>query len=223
MQTVFDAFIDGLAHDLQQPLPGPRAQFDMAPQPRAGALPGDRSATDSRRSGVLILFYPNRCDVYFPLILRPIYPGVHSGQIGLPGGGLEAGDFDLTATALRETYEEIGVPRQAIRVLGALSPLYIERSNQLVLPIVGWTDARPTFCPDPHEVAQLIEVRLLDFLDPTNRRTEVWELTDRRADVPIFGVQNQVIWGATAMILSELLALPAVRQLAESPLGAARA
>lgn len=223
MQTVFDAFIHTLTHDLQQPLPGPRAQFDMAPRPRAGAQPGDRPAADARRSGVLILFYPVRGDIYFPLILRPVYPGVHSGQIGLPGGGLEAGDRDLTATALRETYEEIGVPRHAIRVLGALSPLYIERSNHLVLPIVGCTDARPTFHPDPHEVAQLIEVRLLDFLDPTNRRTEIWELTDRRADIPIFGVQNQVIWGATAMILSELLALPAVRQLAGSPLGAARA
>jgi hypothetical protein len=97
--------------------------------------------------------------------------------------------------------------------LGQLSTLYIRPSNNLVLPVVGWTDERPTFSPDPREVALLIEASLLEFLDPANRRIERWELQNRAADVPLFGVQSQIIWGATAMILGELLALPAVRRV----------
>lgn len=185
----------------------------MAPQPLAGASAAAPPAAHARRSGVLILLYPWRGQVWLPLILRATYNGVHSGQVGLPGGRQEAGDADLIQTALRETFEEIGVPAERIHVLGQLSTLYIERSNNLVLPVVGWTAARPDFHPDPHEVARLIEAPLADFADPANRRTEVWDLADRRATVPIFGVQNQVIWGATAMILSELLALPALARL----------
>lgn len=211
----FHTFITALTHDLQQPLPGARAQFEMAPRPRAGASALEPPAADARQSGVLILFYPFRGEIYFPLILRPIYQGVHSGQVGLPGGGQEPEDANLTQTALREAFEEIGVPAEDVHVLGTLSPLYIERSNHLVFPTVGWTATRPRFHPDPYEVADLIEARLLDFLDPTLRRTELWELADRQATVPIFGVANQTIWGATAMILSELLALPTLRRLAD--------
>lgn len=213
----FHAFIAALARDLRAPLPGPRAQFSMAPRPQAGALPGDQPGPDARRSGVLLLFYPHAGEIYFPLILRPTYDGVHSGQVGLPGGGQEAQDADLIHTALREAHEEIGVAPEIVRILGALSPLYIQRSNRLVLPVVGWTPTRPLFRPDPHEVALLIEARLAEFLDPATRREEMWQLADRRAAVPIFGVQNQTIWGATAMILGELLALPTLSRLATVP------
>jgi 8-oxo-dGTP pyrophosphatase MutT (NUDIX family) len=133
--------------------------------------------------------------------------------VGLPGGGFEAGDRDLIRTALRESQEEIGVDPALVTVLGQLSTIYIRPSNNLVLPIVGWAGQRPAFLPDPREVALLIEASLLEFLDPANRRTEVWQLQSRTATVPLFGVQNQVIWGATAMILGELLALPALRQV----------
>jgi 8-oxo-dGTP pyrophosphatase MutT (NUDIX family) len=122
----------------------------------------------------------------------------------------------LVQTALREAHEEIGVAPQLVHILGTLSPLYIQRSNRLVYPVLGWTAARPDFAPDPHEVALLIEARLADFLDPATRREEEWQLADRRASVPIFGVQNQTIWGATAMILGELLALPALGRLART-------
>jgi len=185
----------------------------MAPMPRPGAEEGDTPAPDARHSGVLILFYPHDGKIYFPLTLRPTYLGVHSGQVSLPGGRREQQDVDLIATALRETHEEIGVPPAAVEIVGALSTLYIYRSNHLVLPVVGWTAARPTFVTDPHEVAQLVEAPLNDFLNPANYRTETWELPDRRANVPIISVQNQAIWGATAMILGELLALPTLQRL----------
>lgn len=213
MNTNFQTFIRALEHDLQQPLPGRAAQYKLAPQPRSGGELNDTPKKDARKSSVLILFYPYAETVYFPLILRPTYPGVHSGQVGLPGGGVEPEDRDLLHTALRETHEEIGVDPSQVNVLGQLSKLYIYPSNNLVLPVVGWAAERPTFLPDAHEVALLIEASLLEFLDPANRRSEVWELANHSATVPFFGVQNQTVWGATAMILGELLALPALRHV----------
>jgi 8-oxo-dGTP pyrophosphatase MutT (NUDIX family) len=213
MTTSFHNFVITLQHDLQQPLPGRAAQYNMAPMPRPGAELDDMPTADARQSSVLLLFYPYEDTVYFPLILRPTYPGVHSGRVGLPGGGFEPGDNDLVHTALREAHEEIGIDPAQVTVLGQLSTLYIRPSNNLVLPVVGWAAERPTFLPDPREVALLIEASLLEFLDPANRRTEVWEFANRTATVPLFGVQNQTVWGATAMILGELLALPALRQV----------
>src|SRR3954469_7258205 len=213
MNEAYQIFISALQHDLQQPLPGRTAQYNMAPQPRPGAELEDSPHPDARQSGVLILLYPYANTVYFPLILRPTYLGVHSGQVGLPGGGMEEGDNDLIDTALREAHEEIGVDPAQVTVLGQLSTLYVRPSNNLVLPVVGWAAERPTFLPDPREVALLIEASLREFLDPANQRTEVWQLQNRTASVPLFGVQNQVVWGATAMILGELLALPALRQV----------
>ena len=213
MNNTFQNFIAALQHDLQQPLPGRTAQYHMAPQPRPGAELDEMPNTNARQSSVLLLFYPYEETVYFQLILRPTYPGVHSGQVALPGGGFEPGDGDLLQTALREAHEEVGVDPAQVSILGQLSTLYIRPSNNIVLPVVGCSAQRPTFLPDPREVALLIEASLLEFLDPANQRTEVWELQNRTANVPLFGVQNQVIWGATAMILGELLALPAMHQV----------
>jgi 8-oxo-dGTP pyrophosphatase MutT (NUDIX family) len=213
MTESFHNFIAALEQDLQQPLPGRAAQYHMAPMPRPGAEMDDSPAPNARQSSVLLLLYPYEETVYIPLILRPTYPGVHSGQVGLPGGGYEPGDGDLIKTALREAQEEVGIDPARVNVLGKLSTLYIRPSNNLVLPVVGWAAERPDFLPDPREVALLIEASLLEFLDPANRRTEVWELRGRTANVPLFGVRNQTIWGATAMILGEFLALPALRQV----------
>jgi 8-oxo-dGTP pyrophosphatase MutT (NUDIX family) len=185
----------------------------MAPKPRPGGEFDDTPLPHARASSVLILFYPYADTVYLPLILRPTYPGVHSGQVSFPGGGQEAGDADLIATALREAHEEVGLDPAAVTVLGQLTPIYIRPSNNLVQPVVGYAMARPAFVPDAREVAQLIEAPLPEFLDPANQRIEQWELRERTAHVPLFGIQNQVIWGATAMMLGELLALPALRRV----------
>ncbi len=168
MSERFDAFLRQLRLDLTRPLPGRAVQYLMAPRPRPGAEFYDSPRPDSRRGGVLALFYPYEDTVYLPLILRPTYPGVHSGQVGFPGGGVEEIDDDLAATALRETYEEIGVHPSQITLLGQLTPLYVFASNYIVQPAVGWTDYRPAFKHDPFEVAQLLEVSLLALLDPTD-------------------------------------------------------
>ena len=209
----YEPFLRQLRHDLTQPLPGRDAQWRMAPRPRPGAEYRDQARKDARRGAVLMLFYPWKKRVHLPLILRASYNGVHSGQIGLPGGGYEEMDADLTATALRETYEEVGVHPSAVTVLGHLTELYVSASNYLVQPVVGWTDYRPAFRCDPYEVAELIEAPLADFLDPHNRCEEVWKLRGREVVVPYFNIQGQIVWGATAMMLSEFLALPAASRL----------
>jgi 8-oxo-dGTP pyrophosphatase MutT (NUDIX family) len=191
----------------QSALPGRIAHTEMAPLPRPGWEPDPDLPAPPRQGGVLVLFYPQADQLYLPLILRPTYDGAHSGQVSFPGGGQDALDANITATALREAYEEIGVEPEQVQILGQLSKLYILPSNYEVTPTVGWIGHRPDFRTDPYEVAKLLEVRLSDLQDPHNRRQEEWQLRDRKANVPFFYVCGQTIWGATAMILSELLAV----------------
>ena len=210
MNDLFEPFLRRLRADLAGPLPGQAAQQCMAPQPRPNSDLQLDPGPDSRRGGVLFLLYPQRDQVWLPLILRPTYSGVHSGQVGLPGGGFEQSDADLAATALRETYEEIGIHASQVTLLGALSPLYVFASDYIVQPFIGWTDQQPDFHPDPYEVAKLIRTPLAAFLDPANHAEEMWQMRKRDVLVPLYNIQDQVIWGATAMMLSEMLALPAI-------------
>ena len=179
----------------------------MAPLPRPGWHPNDRPAEPARQSAVLVLLYPRRDELHLPLIVRPTYDGAHSGQVAFPGGGFEEGDANLTATALRETEEELGIAPQDMQVLGELTQLYIRPSNYQVHPTVGRIAYRPAFQPNVREVAQLLEVPLNTLLDPAHLCRERWHLQDRSALVPFFAIQGQTIWGATAMMLSELLAV----------------
>jgi 8-oxo-dGTP pyrophosphatase MutT (NUDIX family) len=213
MNDLFAQFIAQMAFDLQAPLPGRVAQYRMAPRPRPDSFPYDQVPEDARRGGVLALFYPVDDQPYLPLILRPTYDGVHSGQVGFPGGGQEEGDPDIVATALREAQEEIGIDLEPITVLGQLSPLYVFASNYLVQPTVAWMAQPPQFQLDTREVAALLEMPLAALLDPANVQREDWQLRGRTVDVPFFRIQDQTIWGATAMMLSELLALPAMEMV----------
>lgn len=198
-------FIDRLAARLREPLPGLDAQLQMAPMERRRNIKRLRIPDDARQSAVLVLLYPHENQQWhLPLQVRNAYPGVHSRQIGLPGGGREHFDADYEATALRETEEEIGIPSNHIRLLGRLSPLYIPPSNYYVQPIVGAMDQAPDFDPDPSEVAELLQIPLADFLDPANQQEVT--LTNRQGNpfvVPSFQIQQRTIWGATAMMMSE--------------------
>ncbi len=157
-------------------------------------------------AGVLALFYPDdELVTRFALILRKTYRGVHSGQVGLPGGKKEEEDHDFEATALRETEEEIGVLRSKIRVIKELTEVFIPPSNFVVKPYLGFTEERPQFQLQPDEVEDIIEVYLQELLEDAN--TTVQQLSTSYASkiqVPAYKLQGQVVWGATAMMLSEL-------------------
>ena len=165
--------------------------------------------SSAKPSGVLILLYPYRDDIGFVLMRRPDYTGVHSGQISLPGGKFEEEqDRDLIATAMREAKEEVGIKPSAVNIIGTLTPLYIPPSNYLVTSVVGWTEQRPEFIADPREVEEIIEMSLTDFLNDLNVRTRRIKLfMGLSANFPCYYIDRNVIWGATAMILSEFRVL----------------
>ena len=187
---------------LQQPLPGLAAQIKFAPEYRLPGLRDDPPA-NARPAGVLILLYTHHGEWHFPLMRRVEDGLTHSGQISLPGGSQEAGE-SIRETALREACEEVGAACTEVDVLGQLTTIYIPPSNFLVTPTVGWVDYRPDFKCDPREVAELIEVPLSTLFDPNVVRREPWMLRGTQVEVPFFQIGLHKVWGATAMILSEL-------------------
>jgi 8-oxo-dGTP pyrophosphatase MutT (NUDIX family) len=188
-------------------LPGESVQFKMAPMERLDELKRTaRLQANAKKAGVMALFYPARSkETHLILILRKTYKGVHSAQVGFPGGKLEAGDASLQDAALRETEEEVGVPRDHISVLKELTEIYIPPSNFFVQPYLGITLDTPRFVPQEEEVEALIEVPLSHFLDDGMLVTKT--LTTSYAtnvEVPAYMLNNHVVWGATAMMLSEV-------------------
>jgi 8-oxo-dGTP pyrophosphatase MutT (NUDIX family) len=191
---------------LRGTLPGERAQLKMAAATRART--GIRLAPDdtTRTGAVLILFYPHEGVIYLPLIRRPVYPGVHSGQVAFPGGRVDETDTSLTATALREAWEEVGVRPSDVDVLGQLTPLFVYASNFMVYPVVGAAYSRPEFRADPYEVDALLEVPLTQLQDITRIGSkEIIVRENITIEAPYYDLQGHTVWGATAMIISELL------------------
>ncbi len=193
--------IEDIRLALQHPLPGLAAQIKLAPEYRISSLRNEPPA-DARPAGVLILLYSYHNEWYFALMKRVEDGLTHSGQISLPGGSREAGE-SIRETALREACEEIGAACAEVDVLGQLSTLYIQPSNFLVTPTVGYVADRPDFKCDPREVAELIEVPLAMLFDPSVVKREPWTLRDVQVEVPFFQIGAHKVWGATAMILSE--------------------
>ena len=191
-----------------RPLPGAAVQGRMAPRPRR--QPGDRDRlTDA---AVLILLYPAAGTAAAPrtggtslvLTRRTDTVASHRSQVSLPGGRRE-GDESIEQAALRECAEELAVDGRAVTLLGMLSPLEVPVSGFRIHPVVGFAAARPAFAPDPREVAEVIEATLEEL--PASVREEIWAEGDRTREVPFYLVAGHKVWGATAMILSELLAV----------------
>jgi 8-oxo-dGTP pyrophosphatase MutT (NUDIX family) len=196
---------------LDQSLPGMAAQIKMAPEGVDGQPERWEKVTYYREAGVLLLLYPHSTlaypELHLALIRRTEYPGVHSGQISLPGGRREEGET-LQTTALRETWEEVGVLPETLQVVGQLSSLYTPPSKFCIHPFVAFSATRPAFRLEPKEVAELIETPLRLLLDPATRQQEIWSFPQyNKRRVPFFMVLGHKVWGATAMILSEFLAL----------------
>lgn len=187
---------------LGQKLPGEKAQLQMAPTFR-GHLSSNGNPTEA---AVMILFYPSSGKIHLVFIKRNEYDGPHSAQVSFPGGAKEDLDPGLVETALRETREELGIKEQ-MEVLGALTPLHIPVSNFMVYPFVAWMDEKPDFHPDPTEVQYVIEAPLRDLLDPSSRDSETIYHHEQFIEAPYYRVGKEKIWGATAMMLSEVLHL----------------
>ncbi len=203
-----ERLIEHLKKNLQENLPGPEAQAHMSPLKLRDERFLERKRTDVRQGAVLLLLYPHNGRLYLPLMQRPVYEGHHSGQISLPGGKQEPEDSDKIETALREAWEEIGVEPSQVKVIGQLSELFIPPSNYQVLPVVGYTSERPDFVADPVEVAAIIEVPLDELLHEKSIQQTYRTLEGGiRMKIPYYGVDEHVVWGATAMILSEFLAI----------------
>lgn len=183
----------------------------MAPKPIDERRFKENSIRPPRLGGVMVLLYPDQHGIHIPLMKRPEYDGAHSGQVSFPGGKLENVDTDLIDTALRETHEEIGVPREQIEVLGNLSELFIIASNFKVLPTVGVVREKPKFIPDPIEVEDVLPMAINALNDYSIRKVKEMRFPPYTIFSPYFDVRGEVVWGATAMMLSELAEL--VREL----------
>jgi 8-oxo-dGTP pyrophosphatase MutT (NUDIX family) len=187
---------------LQNPLPGRLGHLTMLPQPIDEKRYSIRE--DHRKGAVLMLFYPDSNSSFVPLIKRPEYPGVHGGQISFPGGKWEPEDADLSVTALREAEEEIGVYSEKVNLLGKLSDVYIPPSNFLVAPYIGFVEEKPVFKPDVNEVERIISCPFPLLLDKEIRKqTQVKGSSGVSFQTPYFDIENEVVWGATAMMLGE--------------------
>lgn len=189
---------------LQGPLPGAKAHSLVMSYLRDDALAIRRSGRAFKEGAVLFLLYPHNNTLQTALILRPEYEGVHSGQIAFPGGRREKEDADLSHTALREAREEVGLISDEVELIGRLSEVYIPPSNYIVRPYVAYTHKRPEFVPDPREVQRVLEYDIEYFLHTDAIRNESVLLSGgARLKVGAFNQDGHVIWGATAMMISE--------------------
>ena len=202
---MFQLFIDNLKTNLQKPLPGEEAQFEMAHVKREKLADLFAEYKNYRASAVLILLYPNEQNQTSVLLIeRMAYNGHHSGQIAFPGGKVEPGDIDLQATALREFFEETG--SDAIpTVIGKLTPVYIPVSKFMVQPFVSYVEEKPNFTASAYEVNELIEMEIDHLLNlDIIKETTIEPTPGLKLKTPYFDVQGKVLWGATAMMLNEL-------------------
>ena len=203
----FDEFLVSLAKIKNIPLPAEASQFKMSPPFRRELIKEYKERMkDAKRAGVLAMFYPdNSKQTHLALILRKTYKGVHSAQIGFPGGKYEVEDKTLKHTAIRETWEEIGVPKHDIEIIKQMTEVYIPPSNFYVQPFIGISAETPIFIKQDEEVEDVIEVSLAHFLDETVVVTKsVATSYTVKVDVPAFELNGHVVWGATAMMLSEI-------------------
>ena len=203
----FDDFIKLRSKIENIPLPAEASQFKMSPPFRKELMDENKiKMKTARKAAVMALFYPNRSqETMLVLILRNTYKGVHSAQIGFPGGKLEPEDDSLKTAAIRETFEEVGVVEKNIKVWRKISNIYIPPSHFIVQPFIGIAEKTPIFLKQDAEVDAIIEVPLTEFLSEKSViTTTVTTSYTTRIDVPAFLLQGYVVWGATAMMLSEI-------------------
>lgn len=190
-------------------LPGFQAQAKMSPPMRQQFTQADILRLNAKKSAVLILLYEKNLQTHIVFTQRQEYNGAHSGQISFPGGKMDDTDPDLQFTALRETWEEVGVQVPKESVIGELSFLYVPPSNFVIYPYIAHLEEVPRFIPEEKEVKRIIELPIQDLINPNNQ--QAYRYHNKRLNIefesPSYLVGGNTIWGATAMILSELLTI----------------
>ncbi len=198
--------IIALGEALRGELPGTEAHLEMAPAYRHDAGLLSVRGKPCRHAAVLVLLYPKDNGMNVILTLRTDDLPDHPGQISFPGGRQEPGE-SLEDTALREANEEIGLGYGRVNVLGELSPLFIGPSNFCVHPFVAISETEPELAPLEEEVAAILHVPVASLFDPESVAVERWSLQGQMVDIPCIRFHHYKIWGATAMMLSELRAV----------------
>lgn len=192
-----------LLHRLRESLPGKRAHEMLRAHPSGNVIPNFSHSLPPKPGSVLIMLYEEEGQIKFPLIKRPQYLGAHSGQVSLPGGKAEENENAID-TALREAEEEVGINREDIHVLGSLSDFFVIPSNFMVTPVIGYCTIMPVFQPDKHEVEKIIVGNVPDLLKADAvREKEILAAGRFAMRAPHFEIENEIVWGATAMILNE--------------------
>lgn len=202
----FNLFFNAITNVLKVELPSISSHVKMAPLERVKMMEENSYDLSSvRKAAVMMLFYPKNEVTHLVLIVRNSYPGVHSSQIAFPGGKVEEIDFDLKQTALRETHEEIGIHPNDIHIIRDFSSIYIPPSNFLVYPFLGVSQTELIFNLQEEEVAGIIELPLSTLLDDSIISNKNLETSySKLIEVPVFQIEEHSVWGATAMMLSEL-------------------
>lgn len=197
-----------LKDSLKKPLPGSHAFKRLAPAYRLDQLANEMPVpADAKKSAVMILFFHQDLKLKVICIRRSNYVGIHAGQIAFPGGRFEAEDITVEHTALRETYEEIGIASDKIELLGRLSDIYVPPSNFLISVFVGFLNEQPGFKPDYSEVAEIIEIDFEELLHPNAIQMGNFFVpsVNHTIEAPCYSTSTCQIWGATAMVMSELI------------------
>ena len=202
----FQEFLKYVPKIMEATLPAAEAHYKMAPLERIESMKNLNIQTKNPKiAAVMMLFYPKNGRTHLVLIVRNSYEGVHSAQIAFPGGKFEPKDFVFENTALRETYEEIGIHPDSMEILRPFTHLYIQPSNFLVYPFLGICKEEIFFIPDTNEVAEIIELPLSIFLgDDVIVSVNISTSYANNIMVPAFKIGEHIVWGATAMMLSEL-------------------
>jgi len=200
--------VDLIKHKLQLPLPGLQAHLKMASEHRISDYINEQKLiVDARKSAVMILFFEESNVLKMIVIRRSVYVGIHSGQIAFPGGRYEESDGDVRVTALREIEEEIGISEDKIQIIGRLTDIYVPPSNFLISVFVGFLVDKPVYKIDEREVDEVIEIQFSDFFKSDAVKQKDFYVNSIKAvsNAPYFDVTNAEIWGASAMVISELI------------------
>ena len=185
---------------------GAKAHEKMVPPERMEIMNNlDLKKVNPREAAIMMLMYPKKGETHLALILRNTYKGVHSSQNAFPGGKVESDDASIEFAALRETHEEIGISADKINVIRPFTPVYIPPSNFMVFPFLGYANHELTFVEEESEVAAMIELSLQDFLDDSIIVNKMMATSyNATILVPAFKIADYYVWGATAMMMSEL-------------------